>query len=176
MKQKIYELLKIYSTQVNSLSLIEKYDRYHKIYKKLVFEVKQKKYNNVGFLHKLSDDIDYFAAMDDLIETNTNVFYSNIKKNKLRFHKLQSIYGEFEYYSGQRIYKNVVEVHPENMNVLVIPVQIFKDKKAVLLNKKVWKFVRNFKGIKIGIAYDFAKTSVNISDLNPIVLDEILTS
>ena len=176
MKQKMYELLKLYADQVNALDIVDKYNKYHRIYKKLFLELKQKKYNNIGFIQKNADDMDYFAIIDSLLENNKNIFCSSLENKNLVFKKIESVYSSFEYYSGQRVYQNLATVNPNLIKVLIIPVQIYKEKKVVLIDKTISKFVKNFKGLKIAIAFEFAKTIADLNDLDYVMVDDVIVA
>lgn len=157
MKPKDYQIWQKYGWNVNQLSLLDRYDKYHQLYKELINVLKQIEFETIGFITSNPDDIDTWAVIDNLIKHHKQVYLSNhTDPNKLQFSRIESVYQPFKYYGGNRVYP-VVNDKNLKLDLLIVPLQLVYNQNGYILNKVLYRYLKKANLFKIGIGYQFAE-------------------
>lgn len=160
-----------YGLKVNQLNWFEKYHRYHALYDQLLKTLKQIDYSRIGFIAPEADDIDVWAVMDSLIQRKKEVYFSHCADHKkVSFSHIESVYQPFTYYGGQRVYpptnaKNLT------LEILIVPLQLVYQQTGYIRNQTLYKYLKKFNGIKIGIGYEFAHLDQPLTIKETIIFD-----
>ena len=156
MERFIYNILKRYSLKINNLNDFDLFNKFHNLYIELISYLNSINYQNIGIIKRKCDDINCDAIIDELINNNKCIYQYEINKNNYLY-KINSIIDYDEYDDGNMSFKNQSKMTIDKIDVLIIPIQICYNNFGYIDSIEHIKLINNFKGIKIGVGFQFAK-------------------
>lgn len=139
---------KNYQKQHN-LSVQDKFHKEHLLYKELNKLFNSLDLTNFGFCYSYKDDLNYLPIVQDLLVEKKNIYFAEINKGKLFFNKVNSLIDKFNYQNNYLQYENK-EYLQEKLDILIIPIQGFKKRHALLMEEEVIEYLKSFSGFKLG--------------------------
>jgi 5,10-methenyltetrahydrofolate synthetase len=132
---------------------------------------------HIGVFLSFQDEIDTFPIVEYLFEKGIKVSSSKIEENNLVFYQLSAPATIETGVYNIPIPQSDVKTRAQDMGILLIPLLAFsKEKHRVGYGKGYYdRYLKNYKGLKVGLAYDFQYLPCFKTDQYDIPLDMIVT-
>lgn len=151
----------------HNLSVQDKFHKEHLLYKELKKVFKPLDLTNFGFCCSYKDDLNFLPIVQDLLVEKKNIYFAEINKSKLLFNKVNSLIDKFNYQNNYLQYENK-EYLQEKLDILIIPIQGFKKRHALLMEEEVIEYLKSFSGFKLGFClkeFEIEKNNPKIDSL-----------
>ena len=132
---------------------------------------------HIGVFLSFQDEIDTFPIVEYLFENGIKVSSSKIEENNLVFYQLSSPAAIETGVYGIPIPQSNVKTIAQEMGILLMPLLAFsKGKHRIGYGKGYYdRYLKDYKGLKVGLAYDFQYLPFFETNQYDIPLDIIVT-
>lgn len=176
MNIKIFNLLKVSCKKISQKNDFELFLIFSQIYNNFFKYINLSNCHEIAFFRRKHDCIDYYAIIDELIKKNKKVYIIEDCTNNLSISSINKITNFVSIDDGIYSYPKSKKNNLKNIDVIVYPLQLYKNSYGYIYSVNEYEFLRKYKGLKIGLCFkeSLINSSLDFKQFKFIKFDKII--